>query len=222
MALMEVAAMTAIEERMPLVFVMNSTGPTSAKASRRCTGGVASPLLLTRARVSCPTFAILDGPAVSGPALLLGLMDFVIVTDRRSYAFVNGTGDGEAVHRHRDLETTSSAAPASLAKHAGLPALVADRRAGWRLDRGAARLLPEPRRRGTAALADQRSVRPPCPEAGELIPESSTGSYDVRQVAEAIVDDGSLLEVRARWAGNVVTAFAHSTGVRSASSPTSR
>jgi acetyl-CoA carboxylase carboxyltransferase component len=48
----------------------------------------------------------------------------------------------------------------------------------------------------------------PCPEAGELIPETSTGSYDVRQVAEAIVDDGSMLEVRARWAGNVVTAFA--------------
>jgi acetyl-CoA carboxylase carboxyltransferase component len=47
-----------------------------------------------------------------------------------------------------------------------------------------------------------------CPEAGELIPESSTGSYDVRQVAAAIVDDGSLLEVRGRWAGNVVTAFA--------------
>ena len=48
----------------------------------------------------------------------------------------------------------------------------------------------------------------PCPEAGELIPESSTGSYDVRHVAEAIVDDDSLLEVRGRWAGNVVTAFA--------------
>ena len=47
-----------------------------------------------------------------------------------------------------------------------------------------------------------------CPLAGELIPESSTGSYDVREVAAAIVDEDSLLEVRARWAGNVVTAFA--------------
>ena len=47
-----------------------------------------------------------------------------------------------------------------------------------------------------------------CPEAGELIPASSTGSYDVRKVAEAIVDVDSLLELRAKWATNIVTAFA--------------
>jgi acetyl-CoA carboxylase carboxyltransferase component len=53
-----------------------------------------------------------------------------------------------------------------------------------------------------------RSRRPPLPEAGELIPESSTGSYDVRHVAEAIVDDGLAARSAARWAANVVTAFA--------------
>ncbi len=47
-----------------------------------------------------------------------------------------------------------------------------------------------------------------CPEAGELIPPTSTGSYDVRKVAAAIVDDDSLLELKAQWAANVVTAFA--------------
>ena len=47
-----------------------------------------------------------------------------------------------------------------------------------------------------------------CPEAGDLIPPISTGSYDVRHVAAAIVDADSLFEVRDRWAPNVVTAFA--------------
>jgi acetyl-CoA carboxylase carboxyltransferase component len=47
-----------------------------------------------------------------------------------------------------------------------------------------------------------------CPEAGDLIPPTATGSYDVRQVAAAVVDVDSLLEVRDRWAANVVTAFA--------------
>jgi acetyl-CoA carboxylase carboxyltransferase component len=47
-----------------------------------------------------------------------------------------------------------------------------------------------------------------CPEAGDVIPPSSTGSYDVRAVASAIVDTDSLVELRARWASNVVTAFA--------------
>jgi propionyl-CoA carboxylase beta chain len=47
-----------------------------------------------------------------------------------------------------------------------------------------------------------------CPEAGALIPPQSTGSYDVRQVAVAVADAESLLEIRERWAPNVVTAFA--------------
>ena len=47
-----------------------------------------------------------------------------------------------------------------------------------------------------------------CPEAGELIPPTSTGSYDVRKVAAAIVDVDSMLELRPQWAANVVTAFA--------------
>jgi acetyl-CoA carboxylase carboxyltransferase component len=61
----------------------------------------------------------------------------------------------------------------------------------------------EPERIATDDVVDRR-----CPEAGDLIPQSSTGSYDVRKVAAAIVDDGSMLELRERWAANVVTAFA--------------
>ena len=39
------------------------------------------------------------------------------------------------------------------------------------------------------------------------MPATSTGSYDVRAVIRAICDDGELLELRARWAPNVVTAL---------------
>jgi acetyl-CoA carboxylase carboxyltransferase component len=55
---------------------------------------------------------------------------------------------------------------------------------------------------------DDDRVDRSCPEAGALIPPVSTGSYDVRQVAAAIVDVDSVLELRARWAANVVTALA--------------
>ena len=48
----------------------------------------------------------------------------------------------------------------------------------------------------------------PTPEAGELMPTTSTGSYDVRDVISSVVDDGYHFEVRPRWAGNVVTTFA--------------
>jgi acetyl-CoA carboxylase carboxyltransferase component len=61
----------------------------------------------------------------------------------------------------------------------------------------------EPTRWTTDDPADRQ-----IPEAGELIPPTSTGSYDVRKVIASMADDGEFLEVRARWANNVVTAFA--------------
>ena len=118
-------------------------------------------------------------------------------------------GHGAPVHRHRHHQARSSAAPANLERHAGVAvAVVPDREAGGQLVEELLAYLPD--------HADEPPPRWPlsdpvdrlCPEAGELIPESSTGSYDVRKVIEAIVDDGVLLEVRARWAANVVTAFA--------------
>jgi acetyl-CoA carboxylase carboxyltransferase component len=51
---------------------------------------------------------------------------------------------------------------------------------------------------------DDRST----PELRSLIPTSSTASYDVRDAIRAIVDDDFLLELRAGWAPNLVTAFA--------------
>ena len=83
------AAQTARSKGLPLVTQMESSGAdilegiaalhgwgTAAKALADCSGVV-------------PTISIVTGPAVSGPALLIGLSDFVVMTDE-SYAFVSG------------------------------------------------------------------------------------------------------------------------------------
>lgn len=204
---MEVAALTALQERIPLVFVINSAGANIGEGIAPLYGWGRVARALTRCSGVVPTFAILDGPAVSGPALLLGLMDFVVATER-AYAFVNGP---VMVRQFTgiDISKEELGSPASLEKNAGLTtAVVADRAAGADAIEELLAYLPnhvdeEPPRWPVTDPFDRS-----CPEAGDLIPETSTGSYDVRQVAEAIVDDGSLLEVRGRWAGNVVTAFA--------------
>jgi acetyl-CoA carboxylase carboxyltransferase component len=49
----------------------------------------------------------------------------------------------------------------------------------------------------------QRSV----PELRDMIPESSTASYDVRDIIGAVADDGDILEIRPRWAPQLVTAL---------------
>ena len=62
----------------------------------------------------------------------------------------------------------------------------------------------------------------PTPEAYEVLPPSANGSYVVRDLISAVVDDGYLLEPHANWAANLVTAFATIGDDRLASSPTSR
>lgn len=204
---LEIAVRTAYEERIPFVAVMNSAGADINEGVAALHGWGRVAAQLTRCSGVVPTFAILDGPAVSGPALLLGLMDFVVVTSD-AYAFVNGP---VMVRQFTGIDITKDelGSPASLERHTGLPvAVVADREAAAIYVEELLAYLPD---HADDAPPRWPIVDPPdrpCPEAGELIPESSTGSYDVRQVADAIVDDGSLLEVRSRWAGNVVTAFA--------------
>jgi acetyl-CoA carboxylase carboxyltransferase component len=204
---MEVAARTALEERIPLVMVISSAGADIGEGVAPLHGWGRVARTITRCSGTVPTFAILDGPAVSGPALILGLMDFVIITDN-GYAFVNGP---VMVEQFTGVEISKDelGSPSSLASNAGLPvAVVADRTAGAALVEQILEYLPS---RSDDPPPAWPLTDPPdraTPEAGELVPESSTGSYDVRHVAEVIVAEASFLEMRERWAGNVVTAFA--------------
>ncbi len=167
---------------------------TAARALTRCSGRV--PVLLAA-----------TGPVVSGPALLLGLADHVVMTED-AYAFVSGprmveTFTGES------LDSTELGGTGVHASSTGVAALVVPDESGV-IDALGDLLayLPsdideEPPRWWTDDPTDR-----PTPEAGAFIPESPSGGYDVRDVVRAIVDDGELLELRERWAPNLVTAFA--------------
>jgi acetyl-CoA carboxylase carboxyltransferase component len=50
------------------------------------------------------------------------------------------------------------------------------------------------------------------PELAEILPTDINGRYDVRELLAPIVDDGDLLEYSARWAPNIVCAFARLDG----------
>ena len=201
------AARAARAQHVPLVFVLSTSGAdiNEGVPALHAWGQVAAALAACSGIV--PTCIIVSGPAVSGPALLLGIADLTVMTES-SYAFVNGptmveqfTGIsmgvdelGGAAHHARSTGVASAVVP--------------DRAAAVDMVGQLLSYLPdhidaEPPRHHVDDPFDRR-----CPEAGALIPAASTGSYDVRKVAAAIADDDSLLEVCDRWAANVVTAFA--------------
>jgi acetyl-CoA carboxylase carboxyltransferase component len=150
---------------------------------------------------------IVDGPAVSGPALLLGLADLVVMTEA-SYAFVSGpTMVAEFTGVLVDHDELGGAV--THARYTGAASMVAaDLAAAEEMVAGLLAYLPannddEPPLWPTDDPVDRDTTA-----AGALIPTSSTGSYDVRDVMRELVDDGEMLELRGRWATNVVTAFA--------------
>ena len=203
----EAAAVLARTKGFPLVAIVRSSGADIAEGLAALHGwGLAA-----RAIADCsgvvPVIMVVDGPAVSGPALLIGLADLVVMT-AGSYAFVSGpTMVAEFTGVVIDNEELGGAS--SHARYTGAASLVApDLEVATEMVGQLLSYLPsnndeEPPRFPTDDPIDRET-----PEAGSVIPASSTGSYDVRDVIRALADDGDLLELRARWAANVVTAFA--------------
>ena len=202
-----IAARTARDQRLPLVCFMASSGAAIAEG----VGAVHGWGTAAREFVACsgvvPTIFCVTGPTVSGPALLLGLADLVVMVDD-TYAFVSGpnmvrqfTGEdlsNEGLGGTTMHERTSGVAHFTVADRAEADDLVTELLS----------FLPDHNDQIPAGWACADPVERLTPEAGDLIPDTPTGSYDVRDVLACLVDDGHLLEPRAQWAPNLVTAFA--------------
>lgn len=205
------AAQTARTKGLPLVLQIESSGAdilegipalhgwgTAAKALAECSGVV-------------PTISIVTGPAVSGPALLIGLSDFVVMTEE-SYAFVSGP-TMVAEFTGISISTEELGGAMTHSRNSGAATtVVADIHAATLWVEELLEYLPNNVNELPPLLDTDDNDERLTPEAGELIPEVSTGSYDVRKVIESIADDGVYMEMKARWAGNVITAFAHMAG----------
>ncbi len=196
----------ALEKRLPVVLLLASSGADANHGVAALDGWGRAARAVSRCSGVVPILAGVTGPAVTGAALLIGLADIVVMASD-SYAFVSGpipvrqmTGvsvgldelGGAAVH-----ERSTGAAHAVVASDDVLPTLA-----------DVLRFLPDhndtlPPHVPTADPADRET-----PEAGDLLPDTPTGSYDVRDVIRAVVDDDDFVEMRGGWARNLVTGFA--------------
>jgi acetyl-CoA carboxylase carboxyltransferase component len=192
---------------LPIVGVINSSGAdvTEGVASLHAWGTVARALATASGQV--PILLAVVGPCVSGPALLLGLADVVAMTGD-AFAYVSGP---DVVARFSGMEVdrfSLGGAPGHVTRS------------------GVAHLLADDEDDAVAALADVLSYLPdncmavpfadtpvdPVSAPDAVIPSSPNASYDVHGVVDGIVDAGSVLELRARFAPNIVTALARVDG----------
>src|SRR5262245_40687918 len=83
------AARTALDERLPLVCFVGSSGADITEGIAALHGWGRAAKAIADCSGIVPILIAVTGPAVSGPALLIGLADHVVMTEE-AYAFVSG------------------------------------------------------------------------------------------------------------------------------------
>jgi acetyl-CoA carboxylase carboxyltransferase component len=201
------AARTARAERFPLVGVIASSGADIVEGIPALHGWGQAARAIADCSGIVPVIFIVDGPAVSGPALMLGLADHVVMTEA-AYAFVSGpTMVAEFTGVLVDSDELGGAQ--AHARHSGVATMVvADEEAAMAAAELLLAYLPSNNGEMPPAWPTNDPIDRPTPEAGEVLPDATTGSYDVRKIMRCLVDDDDLLELRPRWASNIVTALA--------------
>jgi len=203
-SMIEAAARTAFDARVPFVAVLASSGADIREGFAALHGWGLAAKALTDCSGFVPTIIIVDGPAVSGPALLLGIVDHVILTES-AYAFVSGpTMVEEFTGVSIDNDELGGAGVHSRYSGAAT-AVVRDLDAAMDFVAHLLSFLPahldsEPPRDRVDDDPNRRT-----PLAGDVIPSTSTGSYDVRSVIAELCDEGDFLELKSQWAPNLVT-----------------
>ncbi len=201
-----VAAQVAKTYGRPLVGIVSAQGTDVLDGLNSLHGWGVAARHIAACSGSVPVILIVQGPMVSGPSLILGLADFVIMT-ADAYAFLSGPSmvadfTGLSVDNATLGGSETHARTSGLASH-----VVADLETA--LDRVADILsfLPDHVDDEPPLLQCDDAIERDAPELAAVIPATSTGSYDVRRVIEAVVDHGEFLESKARWASNLIVGF---------------
>jgi acetyl-CoA carboxylase carboxyltransferase component len=207
-----VAAEAARSLRIPMVVVLASSGADVSDGVGALHGWGQAARALTRCSGVVPVVMVVTGPALSGPALLLGLADVVIMTSD-AFAFVSGPAMVEEFTGVR-IGIHQLGGTAMHARSSGLCAIEAasEEEAMAHVDHLLG-LLPAnadeltPMGGGGDGGAGGDPVDRPVEELRDIIPTRATSSYDVRQVAAALADDGDVTELWTRWSPQLVTAL---------------
>jgi acetyl-CoA carboxylase carboxyltransferase component len=201
-----VAAATALSYRIPVVLVLASSGADVSDGVASLHGWGKSARALTACSGIVPVVAVVTGPALSGPALLLGIADVVIMTTD-AFAFVSGPARVEEFTGVR-IGIHQLGGTAMHARSSGLCAIEASSEEDAMAHVAHVLGLLPSHADELAPVGDRgdRADRP-VGELREIIPARTTSSYDVRRVCMALADDHDVTELWGRWSPQLVTAL---------------
>ncbi|HZB72486.1 MAG TPA: carboxyl transferase domain-containing protein [Acidimicrobiales bacterium] len=200
-------ASLAGQERVPLVLLLDGAGERASNAGQRYPRAPNDLQALVAISGLVPTVAAVLGPSAGHGALSAPLMDHVVMVEGASLFSAGpplvARATGEQVTPEQ-LGGVDVHAEVSGVAHDAVP------------DEGAALARV---RAWLSYLPSNAWLRPPVSSGGdtgarrvealyELVPTDNRRPYDVRPVVEAVVDEGSVLELSVRFGAPMITALA--------------
>src|SRR6476469_4529609 len=159
-----------------------------------------------------PQISAIMGPCAGGAVYSPAITDFTIMVRDTSYMFVTGPDVVKTV-THEDVTKEELGGAVTHNETSGVAHFaVDDDRECLALVRRLVSYLPgnnvdEPPIVATGDPSDRES-----PELDTLVPPSPTQPYDMHDLLQAVVDDGTFLEVHAHYAKNIVVGLARLAG----------
>ena len=192
---------------IPIVGVLATSGADVREgvASLHAWGRVAS--ALAGASGVVPTVLVVAGPCLSGPALLLGLVDLVVMTED-AFAYVSGPA-AVASFTGIDVGRDRLGGASLHLRRTGVAAFIAsDEHTALETASAMLAYFPANNVEDPPLAWDEDPCDRSCPVAAATVPPTTTASYDVRTVIKDICDADSFLELWGPYASNMVTALA--------------
>jgi acetyl-CoA carboxylase carboxyltransferase component len=204
----EVLIRTATELGVPVVGVLDTSGAELREGvvGLHAWGRVAR--ALADASGVVPTIMAVVGACVSGPAILLGLVDQVVMTSD-AFAYVSGP-DSVVEFTGVSVSRTGLGGASMHGSRSGVATFVVDDERD--VDDTVAQLLgylPANHLDSPPDVVCDDPLDRRCELAAAAVPGRSSASYDMRAVIGDVVDHEALLELRPAHAPNMITGLAH-------------
>jgi acetyl-CoA carboxylase carboxyltransferase component len=205
----------ALALRIPIAYLVDSAGARITEQVMMFPGRRgAGRIFHTQVRMSgvVPQVCVLFGPSAAGGAYIPAFCDVVIMREGNASMYLGSPRMAEMVIGEQvTLEEMGGAR-----MHTGVSgcahALARTDEEGIELARRYLSFFPEswqgapPPAPAPASLPPARALDP------ELIPADENKPFDMRELIDALVDEGTLLEIHARWAKELIVGYARIEG----------
>jgi len=203
----------ALALRAPIVYLVDSAGARINQQVQMFPGRRhAGRIFFNQVRLSglVPQVCVLFGPSAAGGAYIPAFCDIVIMREGNASMYLGSPRMAAMVIGEKVTLEEMGGARMHTSRSGCAHALVLSDEQGVDLARRYLSYFPAhfeqpPPAAEPAGPATQSSIR-------ELIPADENKPFDMRELIERIIDGGSLLEIHARWAKELIVAYARLAG----------